>query len=53
MRHNILGIRKPGWNLCRGYVEDLQREVSNLWRGDVAFEHFFCPRSGEFVAADI
>ena len=53
MRHNILGIRKPGWNLCWGYAEDLHYEVSNLWRGGVALKHFFCLLSGEFVAADI
>ena len=53
MRHNILGIRKPGWNLCWGYAEDLRCEVSNLWCGGVAFEHFFCPLSWEFVAVDI
>ena len=53
MRHNILGIRKPGWNLSWGYAKDLQREVSNLWGGGVAFKDFFCPFSGGFDAADI
>jgi len=53
MRHNISGIRKPGWNLSWGYAKDLQREVSNLWLGGVTFEQLFCPLSGQFDAADI